>query len=108
VLYATNIVTPVLFGLALHGVAFTFTYISTQIYLAEKIEPGWQVRSQALLSLMTGGVGNLAGYLSTGVWLGFCQTGEAINWSVYWSGLGVVVFVVMCYFAFSYKGREPQ
>jgi MFS family permease len=108
VLYATNLVTPVLFGLALHGVAFTFTYISTQIYLAEKIEPGWQVRSQALLSLMTGGVGNLAGYLSTGVWLGFCQTGEAINWSVYWSGLGVVVFVVMCYFAFSYKGREPQ
>jgi MFS family permease len=106
VLYSSNMAMPVLFGLSLHGVAFTFTYISTQIYLAERIEPGWQVRAQALLSLMTGGIGNLAGYLSTGVWMELCRTNGSVNWSIYWGGLSAVVFGVMVYFAISYKGQD--
>ena len=109
VLYATGSTVPVLLGLSLHGVAFTFTYISAQIYLAEQIEAAWRTRAQALLIFMTAGVGNLAGYLFTGAWLGACSTvdssGTNVSWPMYWIGLAAVVFGVFLYFGLSYKGK---
>lgn len=109
VLYATESTVPVLVGVSLHGVAFTFTYISAQIYLAEQIEAAWRTRAQALLSFMTAGVGNLAGYLFTGAWLRACSTveesGTNVAWPMYWIGLAAVVFGVFLYFGLSYKGK---
>ncbi len=107
-LYATNSTIPVLIGLALHGVAFTFTYISTQIYLAERIEPAWRTRAQALLSLMTAGLGNLAGYLGCGAWFSICKTDDIANWSSFWAGLCVLVMIVLVYFFVSYEGSTSK
>ncbi len=53
-LYSTNSSTFVILGIACHGLAFTFTHISSQVYLAERIDAQWRTRAQALLSLMTG------------------------------------------------------
>lgn len=111
-LYATGIRWAVLTGLALHGLAFTFTFICAQIYLAEKIEPGWRTRAQALLSFMTSGFGNLAGYLVTGAWLRWNTRpsggGQSIDWFTYWSGLALIVLAVLLYFGFSYKVQGPE
>ena len=107
-LYATNSTIPVLIGLALHGVAFTFTYISMQIYLAERIESAWRTRAQALLSLMTGGLGNLAGYLGCGVWFTICKTDDIIQWNSFWGGLCVSVIIVLVYFTVSYQGSKKM
>ncbi len=104
-LYAINSTVPVLFGLTLHGFAFTLTYISTQIYLAERIEAGWRTRAQALLSLMTSGFGNLVGYLGTGVWLTLCSSNGNTDWSVYWGGLTFLVLIVLLFFVSSYHGK---
>jgi len=106
VLYATGITWGVLLGLSLHGVAFTFTYISIQIYLAEKIQAQWRTRAQALLSFMTGGVGNLAGYLLTGGWMGLCGGRNEPNWTAFWLGLAASVLAVMIYFGFSYRAER--
>ncbi|HUP78570.1 MAG TPA: MFS transporter [Pirellula sp.] len=104
-LYATNSTVWVLMGLALHGAAFTFTYVSTQIYLAENIEATWRTRAQALLSLMTGGLGNLAGYLFCGAWMAMCTVEDFVQWGQYWGGLSALVMMVLVYFFTSYPGK---
>ena len=107
-LYATNSTFFVLLGLSLHGIAFTFTYVGSQIYLAERIEPGWRTRAQALLSLMTGGLGSLTGYLWCGAWLSMCTSGGSVRWSLYWGGLSALVVGVLIYFTTRYHGRHSS
>jgi MFS family permease len=106
VLYATGSAIPVLVGLALHGLAFTFTYVSAQIYLAQRIDAAWQTRAQALLSFASGGVGNLAGYLLTAAWLEVCSSENTVQWEFYWLGLAAMVFAVLLYFSLSYDGGQ--
>ena len=48
-------------GVALHGVSFTFVVITAQIYLNERVDAAWRARAQALMSLMSSGVGSLIG-----------------------------------------------
>ena len=107
-LYATNSTFFVLLGLSLHGIAFTFTYIGSQIYLAERIEPGWRTRAQALLSLMTGGLGSLTGYLWCGAWMAMCTSDGSVHWSLYWGGLSALVVGVLIYFTTRYHGSHSN
>ncbi|MBL8892890.1 MAG: MFS transporter [Planctomycetaceae bacterium] len=102
-LYAVSEPLAVLSGVALHGMVFTFTYISTQIYLAERIDPAWQVRAQALLSFMSGGVGNLIGYLAVGGWLTACDGKDGRAWPMYWGVLACAVLTVFIYFTISFR-----
>lgn len=106
VLYAYGTNATVLIGLALHGVAYTYTYVTIQIYLAQKIAAAWRTRAQALLSLMTSGVGNLAGYLLTGAWFRQCTTGSTTQWSTFWVGLSLFVVAVLVYFVVGAKERS--
>jgi hypothetical protein len=107
--YAMDGQIPLLLGVGLHGLAYTFTYISTQIYLAKRIAPQWRTRAQALLSLLVGGIGNLTGYLVTGTWLAICTSGSDVNWQQYWIGLSLLVLAVLIYFAMNYQGEKaPQ
>jgi MFS family permease len=105
-LYSINKPIPMLGGLALHGIAFTFTHVVSQIDLAERIAPELRSRAQALLSLMTGGIGNLAGYLITGAWISFCTENQQVHWTLYWSGLSGIVFAVLAYFSIGYRGKS--
>jgi hypothetical protein len=104
VFYALDAPVPLLIGVALHGFAYTFTYISTQIYLARRIAPEWRTRAQALLSLLVGGVGCLIGYLVTGSWLAWCTLETGVQWQQYWTGLNFLVLGVLVYFTVSYHG----
>ncbi len=105
-LYSTNSSTFVVLGIACHGLAFTFTHISSQVYLAERIDAQWRTRAQALLSLMTGGIGNLSGYLACGAWFTFCKDGDSIDWRLYWGGLSLMVVLTLVYFLASYHGKS--
>ncbi|HEY5912582.1 MAG TPA: MFS transporter [Verrucomicrobiae bacterium] len=92
-------------GVTLHGLSFTLFYITAQIYLNERVDQAWRARAQALMSLMNSGVGNLIGYVGTGLWLGAC-TGEGNpRWTLFWGGLAVVVAGVFAYFFVAYRGR---
>lgn len=91
----------VLAGVALHGACFCLFYIPAQIYLEQRIEPAFRLRAQALLTVMTGGIGNLLGYLACGWW-----RATAIGWPVFWGGLAVAVAVVLGYFVATYRGRS--
>lgn len=91
-------------GIFLHGLAFTFFFITAQIYLNERVDVAWRARAQALMSLMTSGVGNLTGYLGTGLWLTICSSAGTPNWSLFWAGLSGVVAVVLVFFLWTYHG----
>ena len=106
--YATDHKWMVLLGLSLHGVAFTFTYISMQIYLAERIDALWRTRAQALLAMMTAGVGNLTGYLACGAWFTFCTLEGGVEWAKYWGWLCAAVILVLVYFSSSYRDIDTK
>lgn len=96
----------ILLGVALHGCSFTLVFITAQIYLDERIDPEWRGRAQALMSVMTGGVGNLLGYLGTGWWFAANARPGGENWPVFWAGLAVAVAAVLAYFLVAYHGRQ--
>ena len=92
-------------GVTLHGLSFTLFYITAQIYLNERVDQSWRARAQALMWLMTGGVGNLIGYLGTGFWLGTCTESQGTRWTVFWGGLAIAIGLVLTYFLIAYHGR---
>jgi len=93
-------------GITLHGFSFTFVFVTAQIYLNERIESVWRARAQALLSLMTSGFGNLAGYLGSGYWLRSCTDANGPRWTLYWAGIAIAVAAVFVFFLVAYHGRS--
>lgn len=91
-------------GITLHGLTYGLYFITTQIYLAERIDKEWRSRAQALLALLTGGVGNLIGYLCTGWWRSACTVQGHTAWPLYWLGLCACTSAVAIIFVFSYQG----
>lgn len=95
----------VITGVILHGCSFTLVLITAQIYLDQRVDPAWRARAQALMSLVNGGVGNLAGYLGVGWWFAACTRDAQTRWPVFWIGLAAVVAVVLVFFLAAYRGR---
>ena len=96
----------ILAGVTLHGCSFTLVFITAQIYLDERVTAAWRARAQALMSLMTGGFGNLFGYLGTGVWFNANTGAAGTHWPVFWGGLAAAVGAVLVYFLCSYRGQR--
>ena len=94
-----------LLGVTLHGVSFTLVYITAQIYLNERVDSAWRARAQALMSLMSGGLGNLIGYLTSGFWFQMCTDSGVTRWTVFWSGLATAAACVVGFFLISYRGK---
>lgn len=94
----------IMVGTTLHGFAFTLYFITTQIYLEERIDRKWRVRAQALLYLLMSGVGNLIGYLGGGWWHAYCTHSDITNWSLFWKGESALTAAVCLFFAFAYRG----
>ncbi len=95
----------VLAGVMLHGGSFTLVYITAQIYLDQRVDPGWRGRAQALMAVMNGGVGNLVGYLGVGGWFATATRDGVTRWPLFWSGLSAASAVVLVFFLAAYRGR---
>jgi MFS family permease len=92
-------------GTTLHGLSFTLYFITAQIYIDERVGSEWRVRAQALMTLMTNGVGNLIGYLGTGWWFAACARPAGTQWSLFWGVLAAMIGVVLVYFLAAYRGQ---
>jgi hypothetical protein len=99
-----NTQTWIMIGTTLHGFAFTLYFITTQIYLEERIDKMWRARAQALLALLMGGVGNLIGYLGGGWWHRTCEINGVTDWSKFWLGETALTAAVFLFFALAYRG----
>jgi MFS family permease len=94
-----------LVGVTLHGFAFTLYFITAQIYLEQRVPARLRARAQALLGVMLGGFGSLAGYLGNGWWKSANTVGGQTQWPRFWMGLTLVMAGVFVFFALSYRGQ---
>ena len=93
-------------GTTLQGASYALVYITAQIYVEQRVDPGWRARAQALLNLMYNGFGSLIGYLACGWWFAACTHPAGTQWPVFWSGLAAGMTVALVYFLAAYQGRK--
>jgi len=93
-------------GTTLQGASYALVYITAQIYVEQRVDPGWRARAQALLNLMYNGFGSLIGYLACGWWFAACTHPAGTQWPVFWSGLAAGMAVVLVYFLAAYRGQR--
>jgi len=95
-----------LLGITLHGACYVLVFITAQIYVNQRIDPAWRTRAQALLTLLNGGVGGLAGYLGSGWWFGICSVGAVTHWTLFWWGLAFTMAAVLAYFLWEFSDQR--
>jgi MFS family permease len=107
-LFALDTKTGLIAGIALHGLCFTLFFITAQLYLEKRIDPQLRARAQALLTLMTAGIGTFAGSIACDFWRRFCQHGTATNWPQFWLGMCGSIVCVFVFFATAYRGVKKN
>lgn len=103
-LFALDTKVGLLVGIALHGLCYTLFFITAQLYLEKRIDPQLRARAQALLTLMTAGIGTFAGAIACDWWRIACKTGAVTHWTHFWLGLSAAVVAVFVFFAVAYRG----
>ncbi len=95
-------------GIAMHGPCYTFYYVTGQMLVNRRVDPGMRNQAQALLGTLSGGVGACSGSLLVGWYYG--ATIEMVNgWAFFWLGLAAIVFGCAGYFLSGYGGlKRPQ
>ena len=103
-LFALDTKAGLIAGIVLHGLCYTLFFITAQLYLEKRIDPQLRARAQALLTLMTAGVGTFAGSIASDWWRIACRSGAETDWPHFWLGLCAVVVAVFAFFAVAYRG----
>lgn len=105
-LMATNMQSLLVLSIALHGPVFVLFYPTTQIYLEQRVDHHLRAQGQALLSLLNSGVGNLSGYLLIGIWHTHCTTAAGVDWTKFWTPIGIGTALLSLFFAVFYQGNK--
>jgi nucleoside transporter len=95
-------------GLALHGVCYTFYFITAQVFLDRRVDPGLKGQAQGLLAVVSGGLGPLLGAVICGWLRAECVTEDGQGWSLFWGILTAMIAACFFIFAVFYKGRARQ
>lgn len=91
-------------GIMLHGMCYTFYFITAQVFLDRRVEPGMRGQAQGLLVLFSSGLGPLAGALVCG-WLRYhLVTPDGQGWMQFWGILAVMIAVCFALFGLFYQG----
>jgi nucleoside transporter len=104
--FSSNLFTFIVAGISLHGLIFTLFTMTTQIYVEQRVPHQLRNQAQALLLLMTGGIGNLSGYLISAWWFAQCTSDHLTDWSKFWSALTASIVVVALFFLVGYHGQK--
>ena len=98
----------VLLGVALHGICWSYFFEAGKVFLARRIERGIRTQSQALLALLTSGIGGLAGTAFVGWAHGYLvNETTGAGWSDYWWLLTAVCGFCVIGFMIGYRGKNP-
>ena len=99
----------VLLGIALHGICWTYFFEAGKVFLARRIEQAIRTQSQALLSLLTSGIGGLAGTAFVGWAHGYLvDETTGTGWSDYWWLLSAVCGFCVIGFMIGYRGNQAE
>lgn len=91
-------------GIALHGMCYTFYFITAQVFMDRRVDPGMRGQAQGLLTLVTNGLGPLVGAVVCGA-LRHRLVGEGMDgWADFWAVLAGMIAVCFVIFAICYRG----
>lgn len=100
----TNSISWHIAGVALHGVCYTFYFITAQVFLDRRVAPGLKGQAQGLLAMVSSGLGPLVGAAVCG-WLRVrCVTADGQGWALFWGVLAAMIAVCFAIFAVFYRG----
>ena len=92
-------------GIALHGMCYTFYFITAQIFLDRRVDPGMKGQAQGLLSMVSSGLGPLMGALVCG-WLREHLVADGVHgWDAFWMSLSAMAALCFVVFGLFYRGR---
>ena len=91
-------------GIVLHGMCYTFYFITAQVFLDRRVDPGFRGQAQGLLTLVSGGLGPLAGAVVCGWLRNHCVTADGRGWMEFWAILAGMIAVCFVIFAVYYRG----
>jgi nucleoside transporter len=96
-------------GIMLHGMCFTFYFVTAQVFLDRRVDPGMRGQAQGLLTLVSGGLGPLVGAGFCG-WLHHaCIRPDGQGWMEFWAILTAMISVCFVAFAVFYHGlHQPR
>ena len=81
-------------GIALHGVCYTFYFITAQVFLDRRVDPGLKGQAQGLLAMVSGGIGPLVGAVVCGWLRNHCVAADGSGWALFWAILAAMIAVV--------------
>jgi len=92
-------------GVALHGVCYTFYFITAQVFLDRRVDPGLKGQAQGLLAMASGGLGPLLGAVICGWLRTHCVGADGQGWALFWGILAAMIAGCFAIFAMLYQGR---
>lgn len=98
-------------GLTMHGLIYTFFFVTAQVFVEKEVDRKWRARVQALLTTVSSGLGSLVGVLAAGLWFSLTvasSPADPVRWSWFWGGLALVAALVAGYFLTFYHGRNEK
>jgi MFS family permease len=95
-------------GIALHGLCYTFYFITAQVFLDRRVDPGLKGRAQGLLAMVSGGVGPLVGALVCGWLRQSCVAEDGSGWDWFWGILAGMIAACWMIFVIFYQGLPKK
>lgn len=104
-----DFVLAVLLGVALHGICWSYFFEVGRVFVEKRVDQGIRAQSQALLSLLTGGIGGLVGTAVVG-WAHGLLVDDATGsgWNHYWCLLAAMCGVCLAGFLISYREKPDS
>ena len=95
-------------GVALHGLCYTLYFITAQVFLDRRVDPGMRGQAQGLLAMVSGGLGPLAGAMVCGWLRHHFVTGDGAGWEWFWGILAAMIAVCLAVFLPLYRGQQKH
>ena len=97
---------PVFLGILLHGICYDFFFVTGMIYTDKKAKPEVKGQAQALVVLLTQGVGLGLGAQAFGWWTTQCTVDGKLDYATYWYAPAAFALAVMVFFAATFWDRS--
>ncbi|WP_324287871.1 MFS transporter [Luteolibacter sp. SL250] len=91
-------------GVGLHGVCYTLYFITAQVFLDRRVDPGMRGQAQGLLAFVSGGLGPCVGAWVCGGLRRMLVDGSGDGWMDFWGILTAMIAVCFAGFAVFYRG----
>jgi len=95
-------------GISLHGLCYTFYFITAQIFIDRRVRPELRAQAQGLIALASGGVGTLLGTIGVRLLHDGLVGADGSGWGAYWGWLALWLALLSLAFTLAYRGRANE